>query len=233
MECSRAHVHHVLTTILGSVATTAARTTGFVQRPGQATLTGDVFLYTVTFILLYCSTPTLSTHVQRWRPWMGLTISPQAVHQRFTDAAASCIFTVISRAFQLVVAGSAVPITLLQRFPGGIMIQDSTTITMPGTWEHQAHDATPASAALVAALKLQCMLDLLTGRLRVMMTHPHVPDQAAHLTDHLTADALSIADREYWSLAHPADLSERQIQLDEPHESLSADPNHRWIMVAD
>ena len=211
MESSITHVHHVLTTLLGSVATTAARTTGFVQRPGQATLTGDVFLHMLTFTLLHRSTPALSTYVQTAAA-MGHTISPQAVHQRFTDAAASCIFTVLNRAFQLVVAGSAVPITLLQRFPGGVMIQDSTTIAVPRTWEHHAHDATPASAALVAALKLQCMLDLLTGRLRVTMTHPHVPDQVAHLTDHLTADTLYIADRGYWSLAHLADLSERQIQ---------------------
>src|SRR5947207_14361604 len=124
-----AQVSQAMQTVLTTVADTAARTTGFVQRVSK--LTGALF--TQTLVLGFLSTPQASREeLAQTAATLGLTISPQGLDQRMTDAGAACLLAVLDAATTTILAADPVAIPVLTRF-SGLFIQDSTVIGLPRT----------------------------------------------------------------------------------------------------
>src|SRR5438270_11092914 len=128
MVASLMEVAHALQTVFTSTAENAARETKFVQRQGK--ITGPAFAQTLTFGWLAKPEATLEDLAQTAAA-LGTVISPQALDQRFTPQAAEFLHDVLQAAVHRVVAADPVAVPLLQRFPGGVHLFDSTTIALP------------------------------------------------------------------------------------------------------
>jgi hypothetical protein len=187
-----------LQTVLTTVATTAARTSGFIHRQRQ--LTGAGFVQALVFGFLATPQATLEQLAQSAAN-VGLTISPQGLDKRFTQAAAECLQQVLEAAVQQVVAAHPVAIPLLQRF-SGVYLLDSTTITLPDALASVWQGCGGSTTGSAAALKVQVLWNLTTGALR------HVGLQAGRACDQragvqalvLPRGALRIADLGYFTL---------------------------------
>lgn len=183
--------------ILTTVADAAARTTRFVLR--RSPLGGATFSQTLVFGFL--SHPQASLEeLSQTAAALGMDITPQALDQRFTEAAAACLKEVLHAALARVVAANPVAIPLLARFTA-VALQDSSTIVLPDVlapvWQGCGGDT---SERTKAALKLQVRLEMRTGRLDVQLQDGRAADQAAEFPGTLAAGALHLADLGYWSL---------------------------------
>ena len=170
-----AQVSQAMQTVLTTVADTAGRTSGFVQRASK--LTGALF--TQTLVLGFLADPhSTRQELAQTAAALGLTITPQGLDQRLTESGAACLLEVLDAAAATVLAADPVAIPLLERF-SGVFIQDSTLIGLPSTlaqiWRGSGNQHTSSDSA--ARLKLSVRLNLSSGEL----TGPH--------TDHgLTSD---------------------------------------------
>lgn len=194
--------------VLTTTAEQAGRATGFVQRASP--LTGATFTQTLVFGFLANPTPALEELAQT-AATLGVVVSPQALDQRFTPAAAACLEEVLHRTITRVIAATPVAIPILERFTA-VYLQDSSTIVLPDAlapvWRG-CGGSTPEHTA--AALKVQVRLELRTGQL-------HGPElQDGRASDHepvlpsvLPAGSLRMADLGYWSLDDLAALAAQQ-----------------------
>jgi Transposase DDE domain len=185
--------------ILPTVADVAARTTRFVRR--RSPLGGATFSQTLVFGFLGNPQASLEELAQT-AATLGVSITPQALEQRFTPAAAACLEHVLRAAIRRVIAADPVAIPLLERFTA-VAVQDSSTIVLPealtAVW-HGCGGSTSSGSA--AALKLQVRLDLRTGQMEgPQLQDGRASDRAALLPTTLPAGALWLADLGYWSLA--------------------------------
>jgi hypothetical protein len=184
--------------ILTTTADEAARATRFVQRTSP--LGGATFTQTLVFGFLGHPQASLEELTQT-AATLGVEISPQALDQRFTMAAATCVKQVLDAALTRVITADPVAIPLLARFTA-VSVQDSSTIVLPDAlatvWQG-CGGTTPEYTS--AALKLQVRLDMRTGRLAVQFQDGRASDQTADLPEPLPAGALRLADLGYWSLA--------------------------------
>ena len=183
--------------ILTTTADEAARATRFVQRTSP--LGGATFTQTLVFGFLGNPQASLEELTQT-AATLGVEISPQALDQRFTMAAATCVKQVLDTALTRVISADPVAIPLLARFTA-VAVQDSSTIVLPdalaAVWQG-CGGSTPESTS--AALKLQVRLDLRTGCLAVQFQDGRASDRTAELPGPLPAGALRLADWGYWSL---------------------------------
>jgi hypothetical protein len=101
-----------------------------------------------------------------------------------------------------VLAAQPRAIPLLQRFPGGVWVQDSTTISLPGALA-TVWPGCGSSAGPTAALKLQVRHDLLHGTLDGPLLQPgRAQDRTSpHQTTPLPPEALRLADLGFFCLA--------------------------------
>jgi hypothetical protein len=131
---------------------------------------------------------------------LGVEISPQALDQRFTAAAAACLNQVLDAAITQVIMAEPVAIALLERFTA-VAVQESSTIVLPDilatVWQGCGGRTSTHTSA---ALKLQARLDMRTGRLAVQLQDGRASDRTAELPGPLPAGALRLADLGYWSL---------------------------------
>src|SRR5919202_3444710 len=151
-----------LPTVVTTVATSAARTSGFIRRQRQ--LTGAGFVQALVFGFLAHPQATLEQLAQSAAN-VGLTISPQGLEQRFTEAAATCLQQVLEAAVQQVVAAKSVAVPILQRF-NGVYLLDSTTITLPDALASVWQGCGGSTVGSAAALKVQVLWNFSTGALR-------------------------------------------------------------------
>ena len=183
--------------ILTTTADEAARATRFVQRTSP--LGGATFSQTLVFGFLGNPQASLEELAQT-AATLGVSITPQALDQRFTAAAATCLEQVLRAAITQVIAAEPVAIPLLARFPA-VYLQDSSTIVLPdalaSVWQGCGGNV---SSHTRAALKLQVRLELRTGGLAgLQLQDGRASDRTAALPD-LPAGALRIADLGYWSV---------------------------------
>jgi Transposase DDE domain len=183
--------------ILTTVADAAARSTRFVLR--RSPLGGATFSQALVFGFL--SHPQASLEeLSQTAAALGVDITPQALDQRFTEAAAACLKEVLHAALARVVAAHPVAIPLLARFTA-VALQDSSTIVLPDilapVWQGCGGNTAERTKA---ALKLQVRLEMQTGRLDVQLQDGRAADQAAEFPGTLAAGALHLADLGYWSL---------------------------------
>src|SRR3954447_12968118 len=104
-------VADVLREVLGPVAERAARATGFVRRTSK--LTGARFVQTLVFGWLAAPQARFSPLAQA-AATLGVPISPQALDERFGEAAA-CLREVLEAAVRVVLAADPVAVPLLRR----------------------------------------------------------------------------------------------------------------------
>lgn len=191
-----AHIASAMQHVLTTVANTAAHTTKFVQR--QSKLSGATFSQTLVFGWLANPEATLE-HLAQTAATLGVSITPQALDQRFTESAALCLKQVFTTAVQQVLAADPVAIPLLARC-AGVYLQDSSTLALPDalidTWQ-----GCGCGTRTSAALKLQVQLELRTGDLDVQLQQGYAADQAAIFTHEVPRGALRLADLGYWRLA--------------------------------
>jgi len=189
-----ATMQHVLTT----VAEEAARTTGCVRR--QRAFSGASWVQTLVFGCLGTAQPSLETLVQSAAA-LGVTVTPQALDQRFTPAAAACLEQVLAAAVATTVTADPVAIPLLQRFPG-VYVLDSTSIALPAAlaavWPGCGNGARPTTATLKLGVRLDLVQGTLAGpTLHAGRTHDRL---IAEATAPLPAGALRLADLGFWKL---------------------------------
>lgn len=156
------HLGTRLQTLLTTTADALARDTGFVQRTSK--LTGAHFVQALLFGWLNNPQATLQQLAQMAGS-VGISISPQGLAQRFTEAAAQLLQRLLEAAVTEIVTADPVAIPLLQRFHG-VYLLDSTTIILPdelaGLWPGCGGHT---QVRTQAALKLQVQFDLSSGAL--------------------------------------------------------------------
>lgn len=204
------YVCAALLTVLTTVANTAARSTGFIQR--QRTLTGASFVQALVFGFL--AKPTASgDFLAQAAAAAGTPISEQGLTQRFTPQAAACLQTVLGAAAQQVVVADPVAIPLLERFTG-VYVLDSTVIMLPDALasEWQGNGGS-TSVGTSAALKVQVLWNLSQGSLQhVGLQSGRANDNGSSVQDvWLPAGALRIADLGYFAVPRIASLLAQQV----------------------
>ena len=194
-------MQHVLTT----VAEAAARATGCVQR--QREFSGPSWVQTLVFGCLGSPPPSLETLVHTAAA-LGVTVTPQAVDQRFTAEGAACLEQVRAAAVAAVVAAEPVAIPLLARFTG-VYVLDSTSIALPAAlaavWPGCGNGAQPTAATLKLGVRLELITGALDGpTLHAGRTHDRV---IALATAPLPAGALRLADLGFWKREDLRDIA--------------------------
>lgn len=140
----------------------------------------------------------------------GVSVTPQAIAQRFTWLLVEFLETLLKKAVKQLVADQPVAIALLKRF-NGVYVQDSSTIALPA----ELADRFPGSggAASTAAVKVQTRLNLLTGGLDYVDLEPgRNPDQGSAMQQApLPAGALRLADLGFFSVTVLALLARQSV----------------------
>lgn len=206
-----AEIAQALQTIFTSSAEDAAYASRFVQR--QSKLTGSAFVQTLTFGWLHQPNATLQELAQTAAS-LGVSISPQGLDQRFTPQAAECLQRMLAEAVTRVITADPVAIPLLQRFPGGVCLLDSTTLTLPDALADRWPGCGGTTAADgQAALRLQVRFNLLQGTLSGPFLQPgREPDQHGILHEALLPPgALRLADRGFFRLKTLQRLSQHGV----------------------
>ena len=195
--------------VLTTIAEQAGRATRFVQRASP--LTGATFIQTLVFGFLANPTPTLEELAQT-AATLGVDVSPQALDQRFTPAAAACVEEVLHRTITHVISAEPVAIPILDRFTA-VYVQDSSTIVLPDAlaevWRGCGGRTTEHTAA---ALKLQVRLELRSGQLEgPELQDGRASDHEPVLSSVLPAGSLRLADLGYWSVDDMAAMDAQQV----------------------
>lgn len=184
--------------VLSAGAERAAATTGFVQR--RSKLTGAGFVQCLVFGWLAEPGASLCSLAQMTAV-LGEQVSPQGLFQRFTPQAAACLQAVLAAGVSEMLATRPVALPLLQRF-SAVLVQDSTTITLPNALQEVWAGCGGRGGAGQSALKLQVRLDLTTGRLEgPFLDHGRTPDSSAVVQrTPVPRGALRLADLGYFHL---------------------------------
>lgn len=201
-------VSRALQSVFLSKADDAARETGFRQR--QSKLTGSVFVQTLTFGWLHNPQATLEELAQVCNS-LGVTISPQGLDDRFGPRAAALLEQVLQHAMLQVLNADPVAVPVLQRFPGGVNILDTTTVRVPkvfaGAWPGAGSLESPAG------IKAQVRLNLVDGTLAGPFLFPACADdrQGALHNAPLPPGALLLADLGFFSVERFQELSAAKV----------------------
>ncbi len=203
-------VAQALQSVLITFPEQAAGVTGFTQR--QSKLTAARFVQTLVLGWLHQPDASLSQLTQM-AARRGVQITPQGLDQRFTPAAADLLQTVLEAAVrEVAIQGEPVLIPLLQRFPA-VVVQDSTTITLPAALKEHWRGCGGREGQGEAAVKLQVRLDLLRGQL----TGPYLEQGRSQdrncvlQQDTLEPGTLRLADLGYFSLDVLARLDDEGV----------------------
>jgi len=202
-------VGEALRAVFTQKAEEVAKQTQFIKR--QVKITGSWFVQTLVFGWLMNPQATLEELTQTGAA-LGLSVSPQALDQRFTKEASDFLKAMVEAATTQVVSAEPVAIELLARFRG-VYLEDSTIITLPTelatVWAGCGGD----NRASKAALKVEVGLDMLCGQLvGPLLEAGCVPDRGSALQKAaLPAGALRITDLGYWSLAQLEQLSQTAV----------------------
>ena len=133
---------------------------------------------------------------------VGVTLTPQAIEQRFTPEAADSLKQVLDATVEQVIAADQQAIPLLKQF-NGVFIQDSSWISLPDelaeVWKgcgNKPGDKTSSS------VKIQLRWELLSGGINhFALTHGTTNDkQITQTAGALPRGSLRLADLGYFSL---------------------------------
>lgn len=195
---------HTLATQLQTLFTTtahqAARDSAFVRR--RRVLDGPSFVQGLVFGWLDRPQASLEELTLALAD-AGADLSPQALDQRFTAAAADCLRKVLAAAIARVIAARPQASPLLERFHG-VYLLDSTTVPLPAALADQWPGCGGSTAAAgKAALKVQVRWEVSSGTLEgVALSAGRDADARAELAAAaLPAGSLRLADLGYFDLS--------------------------------
>ncbi len=147
--------------LLCSTADQLARPSGLVQR--QAKLSGPLFAQILVFGWWANPQATLE-QLCLTAAELGCELSPQAIDQRFTPAAATFLQQLLTAATNYAITGNPVLLPLWQRF-SAVEVRDTSQISLPQELLTQWQGCGNETGAL-AALKVLLQFDLLGGGLQ-------------------------------------------------------------------
>lgn len=186
-----------LRTVLIDSAHAAAQTTGFVLR--QRRITGAQFVQTLVAAWLAQPDASYETMVGIAAD-LGVTISPQALAERFTPAAVACLAQVLAATMRQAISSEPAVLPLLDRFVA-VEIQDSTTIALPESCAERFRGCGGSRTHSAAALKAQFRWELRSGRLDgPLLQDGRASDRALDFRERAIAGTLRIRDLGYWHL---------------------------------
>ena len=188
-----------LQTLFTTTADTLARRSGFVERTSK--LTGALFAQALVFGWLAnpdASLPQLAAAAAL----AGVSITPQGLDQRCSEAAAGFLESLLAAAVAVLVQADTVAIPLLARF-SAVELLDASTIVLPdalGLWWPGCGGPTPVNTS--ASLKIHVRFDLCSGSLRgPLLTDGRTHESTTPLqTAPLPRGSLRLADLGYFSL---------------------------------
>ncbi len=198
-------MQHILTTI----ANDAALNTGFVKR--SCKLNGSRFAQILIWTWLENPDATY-TQLAQTAGVLGISISRQAIEQRFTSEAAETLKVILDATASQVISADPQTLPLLEKFTG-VYLQDSSWITLPDvlheTWEGGSKKNKPNTAAV----KLHLRFDSATGTFEHFeLTNGITADSTIEKQiDMLPAGSLRLADLGYYSLDTFKRLSDANV----------------------
>ncbi|WP_165360599.1 IS4 family transposase [Candidatus Chloroploca sp. Khr17] len=183
--------------VLDEVAKTVARACGVIQR--ERVMHGAHLVQTLVFGWLANPDATLDDLVAMAKV-LGITISKAALCKRFTDALVTCMERVLQHAMGTLVAADPVAIPLLARF-SEVLLQDSTTISLPASLAQRFRGCGGRNGAGQAALKAQVRLEMRTGMLEgPLVQDGRASDRAVAFRRRPGPGSLSLRDLSYFQL---------------------------------
>ena len=200
----------VLQSLLTTVADEVAKECGVIQR--QRRFSGSSLAQTFVFGWLRNPQATVE-ELAHQAVLSGASVSPQAVQQRFTQRLATFFQVLLQQAARKLVASEAKVIPLLQKFPGGVWINDSTVINLPTQFKAECPSCGGNLRQSEAALKLQFRFDYTTGACGAALLEPgRASDMGSPVQQQpLPAGSLRLADLGYCRLSVLADLAHRGV----------------------
>jgi hypothetical protein len=193
---SIARLSGILRTLFRVEANRLAEQAGVIQR--QRIFSGASLVHLLVFGWLK-NPQGGPSFLARFAGSLDLTVSKQAIEDRFTMRTADWLLAVLRRGVQLLVCAEAVSLPLLQRFTA-VLIEDGSTISLPTALKEIWRGCGGSGA--VAALKLTVRWDLLTGA----MSGPYLQDGRQSETrsplreQQMARGSLWIADVGYFAL---------------------------------
>lgn len=183
--------------LLSETMDALARETGCVQR--ERKFSGATLVSSLVLTMLRNPVPKprdyRSTAAQ-----LGVEVTENAIAQRFTLALVKFLEAALQRVLRHVLLTDAPPIELLGRFTQ-VVIGDSTIVTLPDEFAEQFPGCGGSHGGGKAALKIQVLLDLCQGQLRILLEPGRASDAKSPITElPLPAGSLSIFDLGYFSL---------------------------------
>jgi len=174
-----------------------ARETDCVRR--ERKFSGSTLLSTLVLTILQ-NPKAKPDNYQTTAAQLGVDVTENAISQRFTPELVKFLETALQRVLRHVLTAKAPPIELLDRF-SGVTIGDSSTVTLPDEYAEQFPGCGGSHGSGKAALKIQVLWDLRSGRLQVLLEPGRASDAKSPITElPLAKDNLSIFDLGYFSL---------------------------------
>ena len=187
-----------LQTVLGPDLEPIGRRTGLIQRLRK--FSAEILLKTLVFTLLKCPSPKTKNYVSS-AAQLGLIITERALKKRFTPRLVTFLRTVLERLMQHLVASTPVDTPLLAKFTS-VRVGDSTTVMLPADCAREFPGCGGKAGSGTAALKIQVLWDLTTGRLLKVLLEPgrHSDAKSAAVEETPPAGSLSLWDLGYFCL---------------------------------
>jgi hypothetical protein len=186
-----------LRTVLIDSAHAAAHATGFSQR--QRRMDGAQFVQTLVGTWLAQPEASYETMVGIAAD-LGVTITPQALAERFTPAAVTCLAQVLAATMRQVMTSEPAVLPILDRFVA-VELQDSTTISLPDGLAKRFEGCGGSRGRVAAALKAQFRWELRSGRLDgPLLQDGRASDRAVEFRVRALPGTLRIRDLGYWHL---------------------------------
>jgi len=174
-----------------------ARETGCVER--ERKFTGSTLLSTLVLTILRIPNAKTDDY-QTTAAQLGVDVTETAISQRFTLELVKFLEAALQRVLSRVLIADAPPTDLLDRF-SGVTIGDSSTITLPDEYAEQFPGCGDSYGRGKAALKIQVLWDLRSGRLQMLLEPGRASDVKSPITEFpLPRNNLSIFDLGYFSL---------------------------------
>src|SRR5713101_7390641 len=175
-----------------------ARQTGFVQR--ERTFDGAGFFLFLLFGWLANAEAPLEELTQVAQD-CAITISGSGLSQRFSAECAQFMQAMLERLSQKLMRAAPVDIPLLRRF-GAVIVEDSSSITLPAALAQEWRGCGGSGSASPSAVKLHTRWDLLSGQLQgPLLSDGRLADTCSPFkTVALLAGCLFLADVGYFDL---------------------------------
>ena len=193
-----AQVAAAMQVVFGTSVDNLARTTDCVQR--QRKFSGASLAKTLILTVLL-RPAAKNRDFQAMAAKAGVHVTEEAIDHRFTDELVLFLEGILQQAVAQTLAAKAAPTSLLREF-SDVRIGDSTTLTLPDNFADRFPGCGGSENAGLAAMKIQVLWSLLTGRLLGwQITSGRASDAKSEIAEALPpAGSLSVFDLGYFSL---------------------------------